>query len=55
MFGSLSRAIGPALAGYLYAFGLELGTPERVWNWFSFFAFAVWFGTLFMRDEDLLD
>jgi len=32
MFGSLSRAIGPALAGYLYACGMELGTPARVWK-----------------------
>jgi MFS family permease len=56
MFGSLSRALGPALAGYLYAYGLGLGKPERVWKWwFSLFALVVWIGTLFMRDEDLLD
>ena len=56
MFGSLSRAIGLGLVGYLYAYGLESGNPERVWKWWlSLFAFVVSIGTLFMRDEDLLD
>lgn len=55
MFGSLSRAIGPALVGFLYAHGLEIGRPEMVWKWwFNIFALLIWCGTMYMKDEDLL-
>jgi MFS family permease len=54
-FGSLSRAMGPTIAGYLYAHSLEIGRPSVVWRWwFSTFSLLVWLGTWFMKDVDLL-
>lgn len=54
-FGSLSRAVGPMIAGQLYAYGLGISRPALVWRvWFSLFAFGVWIGTWFMVEENRL-
>jgi MFS family permease len=53
--GSLCRAIGPSIAGFMYTRSLELSRPWIVWRYgLGIFAVIVWIGGWFLRDENCL-